>query len=865
MHRKNAGGWGATALGEGVATKVEDLSEHAAVLSVPLTAETPVVGQKSTVFQGDTTGYLFQVSRRIVGRTFENATVGLGSAWDRERTYGTTFLFVPVFIGVGAWLWYAWQSDPPMALLLVVLFVSGITALRYRHHYHPYALLVHGAFLVILGMALASFDSWRHSTVLLDQPVTTSIIGRVVSKEEDNLGRMRYRIALIDTREPRLRRAPSIINLLARSPHAAIQIGDRIAGRARLSPPSGPALPGLNDFAFDSYFAGTGAIGYFYGKPVQIGAGEVIVDEPIYSILGRTVAGGRSAITVHIRSAIGGDAGAIAAALVTAEQRGISPETVEALRQAGLAHVLAISGLNMVLAAGTFLLGARVAFALLPGVAERFAIKKIAALGGLLAVTLYILISGGAVSAVRSWLMIVVMLIAVLFDRSAISMRNVAISAIAILVVSPSAITGPGFQMSYAATISLVAGYAFWRTHRGDLAPARGAWTPARVMASFAGGLLLSSLIGGCATLIYSIGHFHRIPAYGLIGNLLAMPIISIVVMPMAVLAMLLMPLGLDGIPLALMGRGINWTIDLAHWVAGWGGEVVTGRISPPAFACIALGGAALAIFRTRLAYIGLAPMAIGIALALAVPPGPPPQLLVSEDGKLVALLADGQAASNRTRPPSFIYDQWRRALRIKEHHPPIFLSGDSATETAREESAPSSDGDREALDGVKRSAGTSIQYARREKAFDAATVRRIRSDMHSALVTASDRSRFVCRRKGWCAGVTADGWKVLTLDDPAFIVVACESGDFVVAAQFVNIQRCRSGAHLITARSLRYTGALEISVVEASSVERKGIRFEGAASSLERPWARHRLYDWRTDRFLEPKASTASAIGSGG
>ena len=362
------------------------------------------------------------------------------------------------------------------------------------------------------------------------------------------------------------------MSLLARSAHAPLAIGEGISGRARLNPPSGPALPGLNDFAFDAYVAGTGAIGFFYGRPMSTELGGATGRQPLPVAVARTISSWRSAITEHIRDRIGGDAGAIAAALVTAEQRGISPATVEALRQAGLAHVLAISGLNMVLAAGTFLVGARLLLAILPGVAERFPVKKIAAVGGLVTVTLYILISGGAVSAIRSWLMIVVMLIAVLFDRAAISRRNIALSAIVILAVTPSSVTGPGFQMSYAATLGLVAGYAIWRERPvSNGAPAIGRWRLSGVLSGFIGGLLLSSLIGGMATLVYSIGHFHRIPAYGLAGNLLAMPVISIIVMPMGVLAMLLMPFGLDDLPLAIMGRGIGWLIEMAKWVSGLG------------------------------------------------------------------------------------------------------------------------------------------------------------------------------------------------------------------------------------------------------------------------------------------------------
>ncbi|HUH49317.1 MAG TPA: ComEC/Rec2 family competence protein, partial [Mycoplana sp.] len=639
-------------------------------------------------------------------------------------------------------------------------------------------------------------------------------------------------------------------------PHTPLPIGSGIVGRARLNPPSGPALPSLNDFAFDAYFAGTGAIGYFYGKPTATELNPPARSETVYGAVSQMVAEWRNAITQHIRGRIGGDAGAISAALITAEQRGISPKTVEALRQSGLAHVLAISGLNMALAAGTFLVGARLLLALVPGAAEQFPVKKIAAIGGLITVTLYILISGGAVSAIRSWLMIVVMLFAVLFDRTAISLRNVALSALIILAVTPSAVTGPGFQMSYAATLGLVAGYAAWR----DGSARRPRWIGDRsrilsVASALAGGILLSSLIGGVATLVYSIGHFHRIPAYGLAGNLLAMPIISFIVMPMAVIAMLLMPFGLDGIPLVIMGWGVDWIIAMANWVAGWGGEVVTGRLPPLAFALVAAGGGFICLFRTRLALIGLVPLVFGVIVAVVRPTDSPPELLVSEDGRLVALVTPGEAATNRSRPPDFIYDQWRRALRIESHRSPMFLTdGDVAQRQPAIGGGAGIDRAEDPAGQTTPEARTDAQQRRsmeRQVALGSAAMARARDDMRAAFAAAASEKRFVCRRNEWCAGVAPGGWRVLVVEDPAFLGVACDSADLVVVPRYLRMETCRSGARLVSARSLRRTGALEITPQQADPTGRANYSIRNAVTTLHRPWSRHRLYDWRTNTYL--------------
>ncbi|MDO6120178.1 ComEC family competence protein [Shinella curvata] len=769
-------------------------------------------------------------ARRFAGRLSHAfiARRGMAAAWGDERQHGHFFLFVPVFLGLGAALWFAAPSDPSTVALMFVAVAAFWPAWRLRHREDWLALVAGGAFLVPLGMLLAGFETARLDTVLLDAPVTTEITGRVLSRESDGRGAIRYRIVLETTRDPVLKRAPRVVTILARSRHEPIAIGGGIAGRARLSPPSGPALSGLNDFAFDAYFAGNGAVGYFYKAPQSV----LTTPPGLAERIRQEIATWRNNLTEHIKGRIDGDAGAIAAALVTAEQRAISDETVEALRQAGLAHVLAISGLNMVLAAGTFLVGARMVMALIPGFAERYPAKKIAAAGALVMVTLYILVSGGAISAVRSWIMICVMLVAVLLGRSAISLRNVALSAILILLITPSAITNPGFQMSYAATLGLVAGYAAWRERPIRRESRGGAFRNVGGSAGrFLGGLTLSSLIGGLSTLIYSIGHFHRIPAYGLAGNLLAMPVISAVVMPFGLAAVLLVPFGLDAVPFAIMGKGIEWMITLSTWVASWNGEIVTGRISPGTFLLIGLGGGLVCILRTRLRHAGTLLVLLGTTLAFLPNDPVRPEVVISEDGRLVAVLRDGRAAANRARPPDFVYAQWRRALRLGELVKPdvrktsgLTLEEDAAaTQTAKKRIWPR-------------------RRANREKAREA---------ISSAFAAARLQAGFLCEAKAFCVAVSPNGWRIVTLEDVAFLGTACDAADLVVTPAPLRIAACRSGARLVTARHLRRTGALEIRPGEqANEKSFSDARFTSAIDTLDRPWSRHRIYDWRTGAY---------------
>jgi len=765
--------------------------------------------------------------------------VAFRRAVEEEQAFGHAFLFAPVFLGLGALAWFSLAQTPGFLKTALLMCIFGMAAFMLRHSATVWRIVALLATLFLAGMVvLAAGETARKDTVLLDTPVTTVVRGTVIARETTDRGYWRYTVNVAQTSNPALKRAPATVTLLSRSRAIPVEIGGGIEGKARLSPPSGPALPGLNDFAFDSYFKGIGAVGYFYGKPAAVAAApEITRGRTITSgvRVQETIARMRETVGVRIRSTIGGDAGAIAAALVTAEERAISRPTIEALREAGLAHVLAISGLNMVLAAGTFLIGARTLLSLIPGLAHRFPIKKLAAAGALIMVFLYILISGGAVSAVRSWIMISIMLVAVFFDRPSISLRNVALSALIILMITPSAVTGPGFQMSFAATLALVAGYGHWRERPGrEMVSGSHTAGPLKAAGGFFAGLLLSSFIGGLSTMIYSAGHFHRLAAYGLVGNILAMPVISILVMPFALLAMLLMPFGLDRYPLLVMGQGLDWMISIANMVSSWGGEVTTGRVPDSAFMLIAAGGILACLLRTWLALSGIVVIAAGLLTGWASTAARP-DLVIAEDGRLVAVIEQGEAASNRTKPPDFVFSQWQRALRLDGHQKPQ----QRADLTLKDVDTPLSEKG-ETGDGRKNRPPIDKDAAR-------SAIRR--------LLAETAPGRFACVPKQWCAATARPGWRIVTVEDARFIGIACEEADVVVTPIMLRFRSCRSGAMLLSGQSLRRTGAVEIFAVPAdhSAGQKSGMRLVTALDQLQRPWVRHRTFDWRTGQFDDP------------
>ncbi len=746
-----------------------------------------------------------------------------------ERAFGHDFLFIPVSIGCGAVLWFSLDTTPsPVVLIATFLFVAVLALfVRYKA---GIAAAVCGPFaFLLLGMLLADFETRRAGTVVLDTPVTTTITGTVARREVDARGYWRYVVDLTATADPTLSRPPQRISVLSRGGGEPIALGATLRGKVRLSPPSGPALPGLNDFAFTSYFRGIGATGFFYKSPDALVSpvGDARPDKGWLEWADMRLYGLRSAIAERIRTTIGGDAGAFAASIITDERQAISAETMEALRLSGLAHIVAISGLNMALASGIFFVGLRLAFSLFPAFAQRWPVKKIAAFAALLMTLAYYLISGFAVSAERAWLMMSVMLIAVLFDQPSLSLRNVAISALIILAFSPSEIMGPSFQMSFAATIALVSAYAFWsrwRTDRERLFIGRKpAWLKvAEMMGAVIGGVITTSLIGGLSTAIYSAEHFHRVTTYGLFANLAAMPLMSLIVMPFALIAMLLMPFGLDAPFLKIMGYGMALVIEVANEVASWGGSAATGRPHGWFIGLASVGFLLLTLLRSRLALIGIPFLLVAFGVSAVTAYRDLPDLLIHEDGELVALLEDGKVSTTKARPQGFVYGQWQRALLLPEKTvPPDFINGESMANTAGSDS-------RSKLSPE-----------------DMAVVVR---EMTAALKDAK-AGVFTCRKDIWCVASAASGEWIVVLEDGRFAGKACDIADIVVVSRRTSFSQCRSGALLLSRDILRRLGSVEIDFADK--------REEGVASGLraaiagtDRPWSQHRYYDWKSGRF---------------
>ncbi|MCB1386366.1 MAG: ComEC/Rec2 family competence protein [Nitratireductor sp.] len=582
--------------------------------------------------------------------------------WAMEREQGSLFHFVPVALGAGILLWYAAPAEPSAPVVALTLFALFAVLWRMRTRGAAYRMAMSAA-LVCAGMLLAGLEIARHRMPVPVSGLTGQITGVVIESDLNRRGSPRYLIRPTAIDGLTAEELPRRIRLSGGKGAAVAMPGETISGLARLSPLPGPYLPGGYDFAYHAWLDGLGLSGFFMGAPVRGDAATATrLSERLLIAQART----RIAIAARIRQALPGEAGDIAVALITGDRSGISEETSESLRRSGLAHILAISGLHMALVTLAVIGSMRLIFAAIPDLADRHAVRKWALAIGLAVATLYLFLSGGAVATQRAWIMLAVMTGASLIDRQAITLRSVALAAAIILVLAPSSLFEPGFQMSFAAVAALVACYGQWTRWRQRIHASDGWHQPGllRQGASYFAALAATSLIAGLATGFFAAWHFHRAAPLGLVSNLGAMPLVSLLVMPLLLASILLMPYGFEHLALRPAGRAIEGVVAISDRVNAAGFDFETGLLPATSLLLAALGLALLCGFRGWLRASGLVPLTLLAAMLAArpVPREAVPDLLISQDGRAVAVRQGEGLALVHPESGKFASDIWRRA-----------------------------------------------------------------------------------------------------------------------------------------------------------------------------------------------------------
>lgn len=577
------------------------------------------------------------------------------------------FTWVPVFlsVGIGGWFMASGTLHAATWIMLICVALIGLTAWRIaqplaergRISWQAADTLRLGGLTVILviaGVGLAGIRSAHVAAPVLEWRYYGPVEGRVANIDRSARDRIRLTLDQVILRDIAPGRTPERVrlSLMDMATRDIPPLGQRIMLTGHLGPPPGPASPDSFDFRRMAWFQGLGAVGYtrtpiMAVTPPEGGAWQM------HRL--------RMAISAAIQSRIGGQEGAVASALMTGDRSGIEEATNEVMRASNLYHIISISGLHMSMLAGFVYTSLRLALVLAQGIRMPMplATHKMAAIGALAAATAYLWLSGGGVATERSYVMVAVMLIAILVDRRAISLRTVALAATIILIYSPEALTSPGFQMSFAATIALILVYGPW----SRISPHIPFWL--RPIAI----LLLSSLVASIATSPIAAAHFNRMAQYGLLANLLTVPVMGALVMPAGVIAALLAPIGLAGPALWVMGIGTKWMLIVAKYVAGLDGSVTAIAMPPAAVLPLLCFGAALAVLSWRkglLRHHQIGPM-VGVSSGLAMlvvaaglwGTSSRPMILISESGDAVGLQTPLGRAVSKPSGGAFTVENW--------------------------------------------------------------------------------------------------------------------------------------------------------------------------------------------------------------
>lgn len=536
-------------------------------------------------------------------------------------------IWIPVFIGAGVAFYFSLLSEPDFwiapVFLLSQFFLSKIS--------HAFRYISKILFWASLGFIAADMrTSFVNADTIESDLSPRLVVGHLLSVGEADNGR-RLLIDVEAIRGVAHENLPSRVRVTWRGKEFDASPGEKISIRAGLSPPPEPVAPGAFDYARYLYFEKIGGVGFAVSPPRVLSDN----DRGYRAQFAAKVERVRLYVARRILEAAPDQGGAIVAAVTTGKRDAISEPSKQALRDAGLAHLLAISGLHMGLATGLIFFFVRGLLASSQTLALNFPIKKWAAALALLSGFAYLILSGAGWSARRAFVMTSVIFFAVMIDRRALSLRNVAIAATLILMISPEAILHPGFQMSFAAATALIASYE-WAAN--NIKPPADYSLPAR-MKRYGIGLAVTDTVAALATAPFGLFHFNRVAIYSLPANIAAMPLMAFWIMPLIVLALLLTPFGLDQWAWQLSAAGMNFVLDVASWVSSRPGAIeFTPQWPMAALTVITIGGLWLCLMKAKWRYAGFAAIPISMFVVASVKP---PDIFIARKGDNVGVVVD--------------------------------------------------------------------------------------------------------------------------------------------------------------------------------------------------------------------------------
>jgi len=532
---------------------------------------------------------------------------------DKEKNRFT--LWFPVSFACGIIAYFCFSQTPSLWLAACLFLFFGIAAVAEKQAFGR----VFASLFILFFAAGFSLVAIRadllHSPVLHKKTKTVEITGVIDDVDIRGSGqRLLFYKPLI--KEMKTDETPVYVRVKVNTLKTRYQVGDKVTLKAVLMPPPLPAVPNGYDTPRKFYFQRLGAIGFAVSKVTVLQN-----NQGLNGFISRL----RQKINFHFLSVMERQNAGVAMSLITGEQGANSKELADAYRTSGIAHILSVSGLHMSMLSGLVFAFIRLFLVFIPAISLRYNTKKIAAAVAILSAFCYLFISGASIPAIRAFIMVLIVLLAVILDRNALSIRSVTLAFFIILCIYPESVVSAGFQMSFAAVFALVAAFEVGvsklnkRLVLVKIAPDKkkvGSFGLLKRIARFCFYwiiiTLLTDFIASFATLPFCTYHFDRIPVYSFLTNLIVAPLLAVLVMPFLALGTLLLPIWTDNFSLMIAEYGISLINKTAFWVQGLPHSTyIMPQMPSSVLAAIALGGFWLCLWQGKIRLFGLLPFAL--------------------------------------------------------------------------------------------------------------------------------------------------------------------------------------------------------------------------------------------------------------
>jgi competence protein ComEC len=582
----------------------------------------------------------------------EKLRVNLYGEFARQRE--RLVLWAPGFLGAGIALYFSLPAEPPLwpGLFFMGVLIACLVLARGLAFVRGGCFLL---FLVALGFCSAQVRAIAVYTPILAKEIKVSQVTGTIESVEDLPGEQGKRILLYDVTVEKLppERTPVKLRLTVKK-EDELKPGMRGAFLAHLNPPSPPVAPGAFDFQRYLYFQQIGGVGFIF-KVLNL-------SQNIQSPLAHGIENLRNAIAARIGAAVSKNEAPMSIAFVTGQRAAITKADNTAMQNAGLSHLISISGLHIGLFSAFIFFTVRLFLACIPGMALRHPIKKYAAILAFLGACFYTMLAGASIPTDRSLITIGIAYVAILLDRSPMSLRLLACAAFLLLLVAPESLITASFQMSFAAVAALIIVFDALRPWIAKMQAQAGFFRRALF---YVGSVCLTTIVATLATAPFSLFHFQQLAVYGVLGNALAVPLTSFIIMPAIILMLVLMPMHLDFMPVWALEQGMRLLLDVAHYVAALPHALIHVEAWPTSALLLVVGGLFfLGLWNGYLRFLGVIPI---LCAFIFIAQERQPDILVSSDFALAAYQTDDVLHASTKRKNKFILASWERMAGLPE------------------------------------------------------------------------------------------------------------------------------------------------------------------------------------------------------